>query len=137
MARTRKTARLSTDGEALLSLSWAAAWRATKAKAGGKAAVTRRYRPGTVGLRDIRTFQRSGELLNSKLSFQRLKREITQEYTNVARLEASAVLALQEAAEAHLLGLFQDAQLCLIHANRVTVMAKDIRLARRIRGDRA
>jgi len=57
-------------------LPWAAAWRAPKAKAGGKAAVKRRYRPGTVALRDIRKFQRSGELLNNKLPFQRLKREV-------------------------------------------------------------
>ena len=108
-----------------------------KAKAGGNAAVKRRYRPGTVALRDIRKFQRSGELLISKLPFQRLVREIAQDYTNVPRFRASAVLALQEAAEAYLVGLFQDAQLCAIHGKRVTVMSKDIQLARRIRGERA
>ena len=137
MARTKQTARRSTGGKAPRSLALAAARRATKAKAGGKAAVKRRYRPGTVALRDIRKFQRSGELLISKLPFQRLVREIAQDYTNVPRFRASAVLALQEAAEAYLVGLFQDAQLCAIHGKRVTVMSKDIQLARRIRGERA
>jgi len=137
MARTKQTARRSTGGKAPAGLALAAARRATKAKAGGKAAIKRRYRPGTVALRDIRKFQRSGELLISKLPFQRLVREVAQEYTNAPRFQASAVLALQEAAEAYLVGLFQDAQLCAIHAKRVTVMSKDIQLARRIRGERA
>jgi len=135
MARTKQTARRSTGGKAPAGLARAAARRATKA--GRKPAVKRRYRPGTVALRDIRKFQRSGELLLSKLPFQRLVREVAQEYTNAPRFQASAVLALQEAAEAYLVGLFQDAQLCAVHAKRVTVMSKDIQLARRIRGERA
>jgi len=137
MARTKQTARRSTGGKAPASLARAAARRATESKAGGKAAVKRLYRPGTVALRDILKFQRSGELLISKLPFQRLAREIAQEYTNSPRFSASAVLALQEASEAYLVGLFQDAQLCAIHGKRVTVMTKDIQLARRIRGERA
>ena len=137
MARTKQTARRSTGGKAPRSLALAAARRATKAKAGGKAAVKRRYRPGTVALRDIRKFQRLGELLISKLPFQRLVREIAQDYSNVPRFLASAALALQEAAEAYLVGLFQDSQLCAIHGKRVTVTSKDIQLARRIRGERA
>ena len=48
-----------------------------------------------------------------------------------------AVLALQEASEAYLVGLFEDTNLCAIHAKRVTIMPKDIQLARRIRGERA
>jgi len=64
-------------------------------------------------------------------------REIAQEFNNYPRFPASAVLALQEASEAYLLGLFQDAQLCAIHGKRVTVVSKDIQLARRIRGERA
>ncbi|OSX79347.1 hypothetical protein BU14_0081s0026 [Porphyra umbilicalis] len=137
MARSKQTARRSTGGKAPASLARAAARRATKSKAGGKAAVKRRYRPGTVALRDIRKFQRSGELLISKLPFRRLVREIAQEYTNSPRFSASAVLALQEASEAYLVGLFQDAQLCAIHGKRLTVMTKDIQLSRRIRGERA
>ena len=137
MARTKQTARRSTGGKAPASLARIAARRATKSKAGGKATVKRRYRPGTVALRDIRKFQRSGGLLISKLPFQRLVREIAQEFNNSPRFSASAVLALQEASEAYLVGLFQDAQLCAIHGKRVTVMSKDIQLARRIRGERA
>jgi len=112
MARTKQTARRSTGGKAPASLARAAARRATKAKAGGKAAVKRRYRPGTVSVRDIRQLQRSGELLASKLPFQRLVRELAPEHTNVPRFQASAVLALQETAKANLVGLFQEAQLC-------------------------
>ena len=52
------------------------------------------------------------------------------------RFQASAVLAMQEAAEAYLIGLFEDTNLCAIHAKRVTILAKDMQLARRIRGER-
>uniref|UniRef100_M3YJI6 Core Histone H2A/H2B/H3 domain-containing protein n=1 Tax=Mustela putorius furo TaxID=9669 RepID=M3YJI6_MUSPF len=55
----------------------------------------------------------------------------------VALRESSAVMALQEACEAYLVGLFEDTNLCAIHAKRVTIMPKDIQLARRIRGERA
>jgi len=137
MARTKQTVQRSTGGKPPASLARAAARRATKSKAVGKAAVKRHYRPRTVALRVFRNFERSGELLISKLPFQRLVREIAQEYTNSSRLSASAVLALQEACEAYLVGLFQDAQLYAIHGKRVTVMSKDIQLARRIRGKRA
>ena len=138
MERTSQTARRSTGGKApARGLSRAAARRATKAKAGSATAVKRRYRPRTVALLDIRKFQRSAELLLSKLPFQRRVREVAQEYPNAPRFQASAGLALQEAAEAYLVGLFQDAQLCAIHAMRVTVMSKDIQLAQRIRGERA
>jgi len=137
MARIKQTARRSNGGKAPRSLALAAARRATKAKDGGKAAVKRHYWPGTVSLRDIRKLPRWGELLISKLPLKRLVREIAQENTNVLRFQASAVLALQEAAKAYLVGLFQDAQLCAIHGKRVTVMSKDIQLARCIRGERA
>uniref|UniRef100_A0A8C5KTS7 Core Histone H2A/H2B/H3 domain-containing protein n=1 Tax=Jaculus jaculus TaxID=51337 RepID=A0A8C5KTS7_JACJA len=53
------------------------------------------------------------------------------------RFQSSAVMALQEASEAYLVGLFEDTNLCAIHAKRVTIMPKDIQLARRIRGERA
>jgi len=75
------------------------------------------------------------ELLISKLPFQRLVREIAQDYTNVPRFQASAVLALQEAAEAYLVGLFQEAHLCAFHRKRVADISKDIQLARRFRGE--
>ncbi|XP_027936330.1 histone H3.3-like [Vigna unguiculata] len=77
------------------------------------------------------------ELLIQKLPFQRLVREIAQDFKTDLRFQISAVSALQEAAEAYLVGLFEDTNLCAIHTKRVTIMPKDIQLARRIRGERA
>ena len=96
-----------------------------------------RYRPGTVALREIRRYQKSTELLIRKLPFQRLVREIAQDFKTDLRFQSSAVMAVQEAVEAYLVGLFEDTNLCAIHAKRVTIMPKDIQLARRIRGERA
>nr|CAI5858640.1 unnamed protein product [Callosobruchus analis] len=76
-------------------------------------------------------------LLIRKLPFQRLVREIAQDFKTDLRFQSSAVMALQEASEAYLVGLFEDTNLCAIHAKRVTIMPKDIQLARRIRGERA
>ena len=83
-------------------------------------------------------YQKSTELLIRKQPFQRLVREITGELfpCKELRFQSTALLALQEAAEAYLVGLFEDTNLCAIHAGRVTVMPKDIQLARRIRGER-
>ena len=81
--------------------------------------------------------QKSTELLIRKLPFQRLVREIAQDFKTDLRFQSSAVLALQEAAEAYLVGLFEDTNLAAIHAKRVTIMPKDIQLARRIRGERS
>ena len=96
----------------------------------------KRYRPGTRALREIRKYQKSTELLIRKLPFQRLCREIAQDFKADVRLQATACLALQEAAEAYLVGIFEDTNLCAIHAKRVTVSPKDMQLARRIRGER-
>ena len=89
-----------------------------------------RYRPGTVALREIRRYQKSTELLIRKLPFNRLVREITQDFKTNLRFQAQAIAALQEATEAYLVGLFEDTNLCGIHAKRVTIMPKDIQLAR-------
>ena len=94
-----------------------------------------RFRPGTVALREIRKFQKSTELLCRKLPFQRLVREIARNYGEDLRFQGLAVLALQEATEAYLVGLFEDTNMCAIHAKRVTIMPKDMQLARRIRGE--
>ena len=94
-----------------------------------------RYRPGTVALREIRRYQKLTDLLIQKLPFQRLVREITQDFKQDIRYQASALMALQEAAEAYLVGLMDDANLCAIHAKRVTIMPKDMQLAKRIRGE--
>merc|ERR1711862_851583 len=103
-------------------------------KSAGGVKRAHRFRPGTVALREIRRFQKSTELLIRKLPFQRLVREIASEYKNDLRFQSSAVLALQEASEAYMVGLFEDTNLCAIHAKRVTIMPKDMQLARRIRG---
>ena len=96
-----------------------------------------RYRPGTVALREIRCYQKTTELLIRKLPFSRLVREIAQDFKTDLRFQPQAIGALQEAAEAYLVRLFEDTNLCAIHAKRVTIMPKDIQLARRIRGERA
>ena len=76
------------------------------------------------------------DLLIRKLPFQRLVREIATEFKQEIRFQSQAILALQEAAEAYLVSLFEDTNLCAIHAKRVTIMSKDLQLAKRIRGDR-
>ena len=95
-----------------------------------------RYRPGTVALRKIRRYQKTTELLIRKAPFQRLVREILHDYKKDARCTGSSLLALQEAAESYHVGLFEDTNLCAIHGKRVTIMPKDIQLARCIRGKR-
>ena len=95
----------------------------------------RRMRPGERALREIRQYQSSTTLLLRRLPFARLVREIQYGMTRQPyRWQGSAILALQEAAEAHLVALFEDSNLCAIHGKRVTIMPKDMQLARRIRG---
>ena len=94
-----------------------------------------RYRPGTVALREICRFQKSTELLIRRLPFQRLVREIAQDLKDRLNFASGAILALQEVAEAYLLGLFEDTNLCAIHTKHITIMLKDIQLARRIQGE--
>lgn len=132
MARIKQTAR-STGGKAPRK----ALEMKLKKEASGGIKKPHRYRPGTVALREIRRYQKSTELLIRKLPFQRLVREIAQQYKTDLRFQGSAILALQHSAEAYLVALFEDTNLCAIHAKRVTIMPKDIQLARRIRGERA
>ncbi|KAJ1801442.1 centromeric DNA-binding histone H3-like protein cse4 [Coemansia sp. RSA 2399] len=103
----------------------------------------RRLPNGIKALREIRMYQKSTDMLISKLPFARVVREIAQDYVSDythsgtptgLRWQSSAILALQEASEAFLVHLFEDANLCALHAKRVTIMQKDIQLARRIRG---
>ena len=108
-----------------------------EARMQGRLVKPHRYRAGTVALKDIRHYQGSTALLIRKLPFQRLVREIAQDFKTDLRFQSAAILCLQEAAEAYLVKLFDDANLCAIHARRVTIMPKDILLARRIRGERA
>lgn len=107
-----------------------------KAKKDGSESKKRRFKPGTVALREIRKYQKTGDLLLKKAPFQRLVKEIAQEFSAQGmRFQGTAVAALQEAAEAYLVGLFEDTNLCALHAKRVTIQPKDMQLARRIRGD--
>ncbi|KAF9268069.1 histone H3 [Marasmius fiardii PR-910] len=117
--------------------------RQSNASANIPPAAKRRFRPGTVALREIRKYQKSTDLLLQKLPFSRLVREIAMDMTTDMnenydtgglRWTSSALQALQEATEAFLVHLFEDANLCAIHAKRVTIMQRDIQLARRIRG---
>ncbi|XP_005361481.1 histone H3.3-like [Microtus ochrogaster] len=133
MARTKQTAPKSTSGKApRKQLATKAARKSAPSTGGVK--KPHRYRPGTVALREIRRYQKSTELLIRKLPFQRLVREIAQDFKTDLRFHTAAIGALQEA---YLVGLFEDTNLCAIHAKRVTIMPKDIQLARRIRGERA
>ncbi|CAG8629464.1 589_t:CDS:2 [Ambispora gerdemannii] len=162
MARTKQTARKSTGGKApRKQLATKAARKSAPATGGVK--KPHRYRPGTVALREIRRYQKSTELLIRKLPFQRLVREIAQDFKTDLRFQSSAIGALQEvsigfftmgddhrhlhhpfppphsdlAAEAYLVSLFEDTNLAAIHAKRVTIQPKDIQLARRLRGERS
>ncbi|KAK4686201.1 histone H3, partial [Tremellales sp. Uapishka_1] len=142
MARTKQTARKSTGGKApRKQLATKAARKSNKNVAGGAATggvkKPHRYRPGTVALREIRRYQKSTELLIRKLPFQRLVREIAQDFKTDLRFQSSAVMALQEASEAYLVSLFEDTNLAAIHAKRVTIQPKDLQLARRLRGERS
>jgi len=136
MARTKQTARKSTGGKApRKQLSTKQAKKSTSSATGG-VKKPHRFRPGTVALREIRKYQKSTELLIRKLPFQRLVREIAQDFKTDLRFQSSAVMALQEAAEAYLVSLFEDTNLAAIHAKRVTIQPKDLALARRLRGER-
>ncbi|WVW83463.1 histone H3 [Kwoniella dejecticola CBS 10117] len=138
MARTKQTARKSTGGKApRKQLATKAARKQTTTSAAGGVKKPHRYRPGTVALREIRRYQKSTELLIRKLPFQRLVREIAQDFKTDLRFQSSAVLALQEASEAYLVSLFEDTNLAAIHAKRVTIQPKDLQLARRLRGERS
>jgi len=130
MARTKVTARTGKPRFKKMGTRAAAALRATMVK-------RHRYRPGILALREIRRYQSTTELLIRKLPFQRLVREIGQGFLKDVRFQSQAVGALQEAAEAYLVGLFADTNLCALHAKRVTIMPKDLQLARRIRGEQA
>ena len=148
MARTKQTSRKSTSGAPTLSQNEARRVAAARAEArhrGGKeprtdAKKSRRYRLGTVALRDIRRYQRSTELLIRRAPFDCLVRELVQDMQHRGielRVSPMVVTALQEAAEAYLVLLFEDTNLCATHAKRVTIMPKDIQLVRRICGERA
>jgi histone H3 len=140
MARNKQTARKSTGGRApRVHLAQKAARKSVPSEGAYGAGVKKphRYRPGTVALREIRRYQRSTELLIRKLPFQRLVREVAQDFRSDLRFQSHAIMALQEASEAYLVSLFEDTLMCAEHARRVTIFPKDMQLARRIRGERS
>ena len=96
--------------------------------------LKKRYRPGEKALREIRKFQRSTDLLINKLPFTRLVKEITFSFHNSLQWQGIALEAIQHAAEDYIIGLMGDANLSALHAKRITIMPKDLQLARRIRG---
>jgi len=140
--RKTATARKSTGGRRPSVTNKSRARLSTATAADETTRKPRRFRPGTVALREIRKYQKSTDLLLRRLPFSRLVREISAdmmtdevEYGQSGlRWQSSALLALQEAAESFLVGLFEDTNLCAIHAKRVTIMQRDLQLARRIRG---
>ena len=137
MVRTKQLAHKNTGGKTSRQALHAAAMRGGPrgkvVMSGGVVKKPHRYRPGTVALREIRRYQKSTDLLMSKLPFQRLVREIAQEFKSDLRWNSNAIRALQEASESWLVGVFEDSNLCAIHGRRVTVMVKDIQLTQRIR----
>ena len=108
---------------------------AKKGAGGGANKKPHRFRPGTVALREIRRYQKNTDLLLRKQPFMRLVREVAQAFRTDLRFQSHAILAIQEAAEAFLTALFEHANLAAIHAKRVTIMVKDIKLVRRLYGD--
>ena len=138
MARTKRTTRKDEKGK--VRTKWPThGQKQPRNQAGNPSAQHQpyRYQPGTVALREIQKYQRSTDLLIRKLPFQRLVREIVQGFNTEFGVMPAMVMALQEAAEAYLVQLLEDSNLCTIHVKRITMQPKDIQLARQTRGERA
>ena len=118
MARTKHTARKATDVAArrMIKASKNIAVKAPCKSPSCQLQKKRRFRPGTVALREIWQYQTSTDLLIRRAPFQRVIYEIIQGFRNDLRIQAVAIKGLQEAAEAYLVGLFEDSNLCAIHA---------------------
>lgn len=129
MSRTKQTAKSAPASKKV------GAKKAKQPKVPG-AKRSRRFRPGTVALREIRRFQKTSNLLIRRAPFQRMVREVANVAKAGLRWQSAALAAMQEATEAYVVGLLSDSNLCALHARRVTVMPRDIHLARRLRGER-
>ncbi|XP_059312499.1 histone H3-like centromeric protein CENH3 isoform X2 [Lycium ferocissimum] len=140
MARTKHLAKRTRTKPSAAAAPAPAATPSTPARRSPRTSVQKskqkkRYRPGTVALREIRHFQKTWNLVIPAAPFIRLVREISHFFApGVTRWQAEALIAIQEAAEDFLVHLFEDAMLCAIHAKRVTLMKKDFELARRLGG---
>ena len=111
------------------------AFLAAKKELLNKTTRKRKAHPGAVVASEIDHLQRTTNLLLKKYPFQKLVRDIATTVISDIRFQSAALAALQEAAEAYLLYLFEDTNLCAIHAKRITIMPKDIQLARKLRGE--
>ena len=137
MPKTKTAAKAKSSKKMPAKSSKSKAIKKSAPAAGGmKDMKKRRFKPGTVALREVKRYQKEVKNLLPRASFQRLVRDISTSMANDLRFQSAALLALQEASEAYITGLFEDTNLCAIHAKRVTIMKKDMDLARRIRGDR-
>ena len=136
MARCKQTAHKLTGGKAPHEQLYTNAAQRNAPKTGG-IKKPHRYCPGTVVLSKIRRYQKSTDLLIRKMPFQHLAREVLQDLqnpiigvkNNVCCFQATSLLAMQESVEAFSIGLFEDANLCAIHARRVMIMPKDMQLS--------
>ena len=134
MARTKQDARRSTGGKCPRRRYRTKHGRKIGIPSRGQVRKPRRFRPGTVALREIRKYQKSTQLLIRKLPFQRLVREVVWEFdkSRTLRLQSTAILALQEASESFLVNMFEDVNVCAIHGGRETIQVKDIQLWNRM-----
>ena len=128
MARTKRTVRKDEVGK-----KWSTFAKKQPRSQSGKASAQQqlhRYQPRMVALREIWRYQKSMELLICKLPFQCLVCKILQGYSVGYRVTPAMMMALQEAAEAYLVQLLEDSNLCAIHAKCITIQPKDLQLAR-------
>jgi histone H3 len=128
MARSKDTARKAPKA--------AKAGKKKVAKSSGVKKSARKWHPGTVALRQVKKFQKSTNLLLRKAPFSRLVREVAAQYKDGLKFASSALLAVQEATESYIVSVLSDTNLVAIHAKRVTIMPRDLALARRLRGER-
>lgn len=130
MTRSKQVARMRTDVPSTAGRCPIKVAAATGIK---KPHFPRRFRPGTVALREIRKYQKSTDPLIPRAPFRRLVCEVAQGLSAKGiRIQSAAVDALQQAAEAYLVRVFQDTNLVAIHCKRVTIMPKDMKLVMRL-----
>ena len=95
----------------------------------------RRARPGVKALREIKQYQRSTDTIVPRAPLQRIVKDITSKYMPEARYSHGALEAVHQCLESYMVALFEDTGLCAVHAKRMTIMTRDMKLARRIRGE--
>ncbi|OIV96989.1 hypothetical protein TanjilG_31880 [Lupinus angustifolius] len=135
MVRAMQTARIFTNGKTprMRLAEIAARKSSTRISAVKK---HRRFKPGSVALKEIKKYQKSTENLIPKLPFQRLVQEIGQKIKPGLRFQDIAIASLQEAAEAYVVKLFEDTLFCATHAKRVTIVPDDMKLARMMKEEK-